>query len=902
MTERKLYIVDGHSHLYAAYFAIRNLSSPSGEPTNATYGVTSVLLKILREHKPDYLVAVFDPPGKTFRSELYPEYKANRPPMAEDLAVQIRRCHQVLEAMGVPVIVVPGYEADDVIATLAEKARAAGIKTVICSKDKDLQQLLDGDVVIYDSTKEKMIDTKVLDTEKGVSAGQIIDFLALMGDTTDNVPGVPGVGPKTAAKLIQEYGSLNGVIENKDKLTPKVREFFSDPRNVEKIRLSQRLVTLRKDVPLRFEPEQWRPEIPDRGRLATLLTELGFTRFIQQFGLEEASQELREQARVDTQIEKPQFRQVRSLEELETLARRFGAGKRLSVDTETTGTDPMASRLVGVSLCADDREAFYVPLRSVDGQHLEADKALAIFKALLEDAKVGKVGQNLKYDLIVLRNAGIELANVAFDSMVASYLLDPSRAGHNLDLLAKEFLGYDTIKIGELIGKGRNQLTLDQVPAEAVTEYSAEDAWVAWRLCERLGPPLRENHLLSLFEEVEMPLVRVLADMEYRGVTIDTEKLAKLSNRLGDQLLDLTRRIHQQVGRSFNIDSPKQLAEVLFDELSLPVGRLTKTGRSTDGDVLESLAWKHPVPKMVLEYRQLIKLKNTYIDKLPEMINERTGRIHASFNQTVTATGRLSSSEPNLQNIPIRSELGQQIRAAFVPADPQRNVLLTCDYSQIELRLLAHFSKDPSLVKAFREDLDIHSFVASQVFGVDINLVTSEQRRVAKTVNFGLMYGQTAHGLAQTIGVTRTEAQKFIDAYFRTYSTVGELREKVVREAKDSGYAMTILGRRRPIPELHSRNPGLRHFGERTAFNAVVQGSAADLIKVAMIDIHEKAHKGQLPAEMLVQVHDELVFEAPRDGIERTAAEVSELMENAIKVDVPIKVDAAWGENWMEGK
>jgi len=890
----KIYVIDGHSLLYACYFAIRTLTSPNGQPTNATYGVISTVLKMMRDHRPDYLVAVFDPPGKTFRNDLYPNYKANRPPMPEDLAVQIDQTHRVLRAMGIAVISVQGFEADDVIATIVKKVAREGLDVVICSKDKDLQQLLGKTVRMFDTTKDQFLDAESLRRDKGITADQVVDLLTMAGDPADNIPGIPGVGPKTAVKLIKQYGRLENVIACKDQLAAKIRTFFADPAHLDQLTLAQKLVSLRFDVPVDCTWQDWRADIPDRADLAKLFADLGFNRFIQQL-------DLKVPAETVVEGEKPIFTQVRSIEQLDKLVGDLTDLPAVSVDTETTGTDPMAVELVGLSLAGDERHGYYVPIKTIDGQHLDREKASGILKPLLEDTRIAKVGQNLKYDVIVLRNAGIRLANIAFDTMIASYLLDPS-GPHNLDALAEDVLGYKTIRIEELIGTGKGQLTLDQVATERVADYAAEDALVAFRLFRKLEPKLRAEKLDELFDNVEMPLLSVLAEMEYNGVTIDAEKLARLSDTLTGKVDALARQIVEHVGHPFNIDSPKQLADVLFDELKLPILKRTKTGRSTDVSVLTALAWRHPVPKLVLDYRALSKLKNTYVDKLPEMINVRTGKIHASFNQTVAATGRLSSSGPNLQNIPIRSEIGREIRSAFVVGDDRNNVLLTCDYSQIELRLLAHFSADANLVKAFREDLDIHTFVASQVFGVDINLVTADQRGVAKTVNFGLMYGQTAHGLAQTLGISRAKARKFIDEYFARYAGVKHLVKKCVRDAETRGYATTILGRRRPIPELRSQNKAARAFGERMAFNTVVQGSAADLIKVAMVNLHRTITAGELPAVMLIQVHDELVFETPKSTVETTAGTIAEMMSNAIGLNVPMKVAAAWGANWLEGK
>jgi len=911
---KKIYIIDGHSHLYAAFYAIRRLNSPSGEPTNAVYGMTSVLLKILREHKPDYIVAVFDPPGKTYRDTIFAEYKAQRPPMPDDLLIQVNRIQEVLAKMGVKVVMVPGYEADDVIARFTRKAAGEGMDVVICSKDKDLEQLLGPNVRIYDSTKEKFTDTDSLNTDKGLKPEQVIDLLALMGDTADNVPGIPGVGPKTAIKLIQEFGNVDNVLANKDKLPQKIKEYLNDPKNIEALMLSKKLVTLLEDVPVEFRPGEWKQEIPDEQALVRLFGELGFTRFIGQLGLtavkekDTAGQASRGTVTGDlfTAVENTtstfRFERIQSLEQLKKLVEEWSGKELLAVDTETTGINSMRCELVGISFAADGETGWYLPVKSADGKHLDYSQALALVKPLLENPGVRKIGQNLKYDILVLRNAGIELAGIYFDTMIASYVLDPSRPSHGMDYLAQELLQYKTIKISELIGSGPKQLTLDQVATDLVADYSAEDAVVTFRLYEALEPRLRLAGLKELFEKIEMPLLPVLIDMEFEGVSINTKKLAALSRTLADKTFTIADKAFGIVGHIFNIDSPKQLGQVLFDELKLPVSRLTKTGRGTDVTVLEELAPLHPLPRLVLEYRQLTKLKNTYIDRLPEMINPRTGRIHTSFNQTIAATGRLSSSEPNLQNIPIRSEVGKQIRSAFVPADPVNNWLLTCDYSQIELRLLAHLSGDKNLIDAFRHDRDIHAFVASQVFGIDINLVAEAQRRIAKTVNFGIVYGQSAHGLAQVLGIGRTEAQKFINEYFGRYPQVKTFINECIEKSRQTGYAVTMMGRRRPIPEIKSKTPAMRAFAERTAVNTVVQGSAADMIKLAMIHIYNGIRQGQIRAKLLIQVHDELVFEVAKAEVEPAKTKIVELMSNALPLSVPVKVDAAYGENWLESK
>ncbi len=911
---KKFYIIDGHSHLYAAYYAIRGLTSPSGEPTNAVYGMTSVILKILREHQPDYIAAVFDPPGRTFRQDIFEEYKSQRPPMPDDLVTQVNRIQQVMLSLGIKVVMIDGYEADDVIATLAKQAQAMDIDVVICSKDKDLEQLINHYIKIYDSTKDKFTDIDELMNKKGITPQQVIDMLALMGDKVDNIPGIPGVGEKTAAKLIKNYGSIDNIIKNKDYLPPKIKKYLSDEKNIDQLYLSRRLVTLKTDIDVEFDPEQYRQEIPDKDKLITLFNELGFKRFLDQLGINEKKHNMQSADEAnganeandtnDAQAQPSQlrFEQITSLESLRNLIEKWSQCEYLAIDTETTSVNAMSAELVGLSFAIDETMGWYLPLRTSDNQALGFQEALTMVKPLLENPTIKKIGHNIKYDLLVLRNVGINVATVAFDTMIASYVLDPARSSHSLDSLASQLLDYNTTKIKELIGSGKNQLTLDQVATETVTQYSAEDALITYRLFKLFDRQLCDENLLELFQKVEMPLVKVLAEMEFTGVAIDTEKLAELSNNLADRLKQLTDEIFSYAKHPFNIDSPKQLGEVLFDELNLPAKKLTKTGRSTDVGVLEDLARKHPLPKLILEYRQLSKLKNTYIDKLPEMINPQTGKIHASFNQTVTATGRLSSSDPNLQNIPIRSEIGRQIRSAFIPENRDNNYILACDYSQIELRLLAHLSEDENLITAFRDDQDIHAFVASQIFNVYIKLVTPNQRAVAKTVNFGIIYGQTAHGLAKTLGISRTEAQKFINAYFKRYPGVKEFTRKCIAQAREQGYVETMMGRRRKIPEINSKSPSLRAFAERTAVNTVAQGSAADLIKLAMINIHNEIQAGCISAKMLIQVHDELVFETPKANIETTAKEISQLMSSAMELKVPLKVDSAWGENWLEGK
>lgn len=916
---KKLYIIDGHSHIYASYYAIKGLRAPSGEPTNAVYGMTAVLLKLLKEHEPELIAAVFDPEGKTFRNDLYPEYKTNRPPTPDDLKLQIEKIKEIIDALGIRILSVEGYEADDLIATLATLAEKKDIEVIICSKDKDLEQLISEKIKLYDTTKDKITDLKGLQEEKNLRPEQIVDMLALAGDPIDNIPGIPSVGPKTATKLIKEFGSIDNIIKNKEKLAPKIRNHLKSPENIKKLYLSRELVMLKRNIPLSIDIEKdlMRNE-PKKERLAKIFYELGFNRFIEQLDLtpylpkakgqiqlpfdKETEQEKHKKREDKASLKELEFRQVRSIEELKELKEKWQKARTIAVDTETTGIDPLRARLVGIAIADNPKTGYYIPLKTIDGEHLPIDEVISILKPILEDASIKKIGQNIKYDINVLRQYNVNMEGIYFDTMIASYLLDPARSSHSLDYLAQQFLNYKTTKLRELIGRGKNQLTLDLVKTSEVTEYSAEDAVITFNLYLVLSKELEENKLTYLFENIEMPLVNTLADMEYIGVSIDKEYLNRLSEDISKQIADLSSRIFNLVGHPFNIDSPKQLADVLFNELKLPVIKRTQTSLSTDIEVLQALTSKHPIATLLIEYRQLTKLKNTYIDKLPEMINPKTGKIHTSFNQTATATGRLSSSNPNLQNIPIKTEIGRKIRAAFVPEDRENNLILTCDYSQIELRILAHFSEDPALVRAFLEDKDIHAAVAAEIFGTSLEQIRPEQRNIAKTVNFGIIYGQSPHGLAKTLGISRTEAKEFIEKYFRRYPKVKEFTEKCISDAKECGYVKTISGRKRFIPEIHSKSPAIRALGERTAINTVVQGSAADLIKLAMVNIHKEIKKGTLPAKMIIQVHDELVFESPEKEIEQTADRIKYLMDTAMKLNVPLKTSVGWGKSWLESK
>lgn len=912
-----LYIIDGHAHIYAAYFAPmrRPLTGPSGEPTKATYIFTTAVLGLIEKYKPDMLAVAMDSKTPTFRTELFADYKAHRPPMPEDMPVQIARIEQVLEALRIPMLRVDGFEADDVIGTLARRAAADAIDVRICGKDKDLLQLIDGRIAAFDIKTGKVIDRETMAQEMGITPEQVVDCLALEGDTADNVPGVPLIGPKTARELIRTYGDLDNLYAHIDAIPGKRGENLRQSKD--QAYLSRTLVTLDCNVPIEIDYETLKLAPPDRDKLSTLFTELGFSRLLTQMRLAPegdcpaAPAEARDAASVVADPAGPasarttphEYTLVDTPEAFDRFVAELKTQGVFAVDTETTSVHAMRADLVGLSFCWQPLRAFYLPVRGPLGAtHLDLATVRRALGPILADEGVRKVGQNIKYDWLVLHNAGMPLRGMDFDTMVASYCLDPGRSSHSMDNIARDYLTYECVPIATLLGKGRNQLSFDMVDTAVACEYAAEDADVTWRLYLYLQDRLAaEPGLARLFAEVEMPLVPVLATMEQHGVSLDTALLRAMSGELSEALEFLSERIYAEAGTVFNIDSPKQLGEVLFDRLGLASGRVGKTGRSTDASALEQLSAEHPIAALVLEHRTLSKLKNTYTDKLAAMIHPRTGRLHASFNQTVTATGRLSSSDPNLQNIPIRTELGRKIRAAFVPRAPT-DCILSADYSQIELRLLAEFSRDEALRAAFAADQDIHRFVASQVYGVPLEAVTSEMRSRSKAVSFGLIYGQGAFGLARATGMSAADARQFIEDYFARYGSVRAFLDSCVEKARRTGYAETILGRRRRILDIKSRNAGRRAQAERLAVNTVIQGSAADLIKMAMLAIQKKIDAEALPVRMLLQVHDELVFELPAAEAETHAAWIAEKMTTALPLEVPLKVDVAHGPSWLSDK
>ncbi|MCK6486304.1 MAG: DNA polymerase I [Phycisphaerae bacterium] len=984
MARKTLYLIDGHAQIYRAYYApFRPLTSPSGEPTRATFVFCQMLLNLLRGRRPDYLAMVMDVSDETvFRVEIDPEYKAHREPPPEDMSPQIERIVQIIEALGIPILRMQGFEADDIMATLCRRHAGRDADVFLVSKDKDLEQLLGDGVRMYDPGKDEVIDAAAMQAAKGYPPAKAIDAQMLIGDSVDNVRGLTGVGPKKAAELLAKYGDVAGIIAHADELSPKLRENVQEfARRAEQVRL---LVTLKDDVPIEFALDK--ADVARlRGEAALpLFVELGFHRLTEQlkaqFGgavaaadaparadgkpaaVEAASGNKADRterpARVaaavsegvddeaagtlfareltaapseaDERVTSGAYQLVDSEAALRELSKQLHGMRGFAFDTETTSLTPADAELCGISISWEAGKATYVAVRGV-GRTVDEAIVRDVLGPIFADERIAKCGQNLKYDIGVLMTAGIEVRGVRFDTMIASFVLDSSRRSHGIDALALDLLGIRKIATSELIGRGKDQLRFDQLDTRRVCAYACEDADVAWRLKELFEPQIASRGMEKLFYELEMPLVEVLATMEHHGVALDTDLLARISNEMAQRLEQLTEQIHAAAGCAFNIDSTKQLAEVLFDRLNLPVQKRTKTGRSTDAAVLGDLAslTTHPVPKLVLEYRELTKLKGTYVDTLPEMVSPRTGRVHCSFHQTGAVTGRLSSSDPNLQNIPIRTEAGAQIRRAFVPrarraedeaaerasaprargaAAAKRDAadaewaIMSADYSQIELRVLAHFCGDENLCRAFREDRDIHAFVASQIFSVPIEKVGKEQRGRAKTVNFGIIYGQTAFGLARQTGMSQGEARQFIEAYFRQYPGIQAFLDRCIEQARKHGFVETMLGRRRRIDDIHSRNQGARQAAERLAVNTVVQGTAADIIKRAMINIHRRIRDEGRPLRMLIQVHDELVFELPKPALAEEARMVREEMSGAIPLSVPVKVDVAAGKNWLDGE
>ncbi len=886
MTSEKAFLIDGNSQVYQAYYAIRSgLTAPDGLPTNAIYGFTLMLQKILREKSPRYMAVAFDTAAATFRHERFDAYKAQRKPMPDDLVEQMDYVRRIVEAYRIPVFALDGYEADDMLATLAVAAAARGIEAVIVTRDKDVFQLLDDGISIWDNRKDRYITRESYIAENGIEPAQVVDMMALSGDTTDNVPGIPGIGPKTALKLIREYGTLDEVLAHVDDIPgAKTRENIS--AHAEDARLSRELVTLDRHVPVEIDFAALKMCRPDREALSDIFRRLDFRGMLDDVA----------ETAGDTGIE---YILVNDESGFDALMEELGAASTFAFDVETTGVSPIDSHIVGLSFAVDDRRAWYVALRCPEGElHLNEKEVLAALKPILEDPDKGKVGQNLKYDMVVMGRAGIEMRGVAFDTMIAAYLVDPGRRRYNINDLAADYLNYRMTPISDLIGKGKDQITLDLVASGLVAEYSGEDAGISLRLWRVLADRLRELTLEELFFDIELPLVDVLSRMEAAGVLIDVDQLRRMSEELTSEISEIEKRIQREACREFNVGSTQQLAEVLFKDRGLRPGRRTKTGFSTDNEVLERLAEVDPIAREVLDYRGLSKLKSTYLDALPAMVSERTGRVHASFNQTGTATGRLSSSDPNLQNIPVRTDLGRRIRRAFTAGPDSK--LIAADYSQIELRIAAHLSGDAALKEAFEKGDDIHNFVAREIFGVSSDDVTPQMRRTAKAVNFGIIYGQSPYGLSRQLGVPVGEAAEFIKSYFERYPGVEDYITRTLDAAGKEGYVKTIMGRRRYINGIEAKSPRNLNSAERMAINTTIQGSAADLIKLAMLAIDRRHRQDALPVMMIMQIHDELVLECPISLVAQECAAVEKDMAEALRLDVPIVVNIATGDNWLE--
>ena len=893
-------LLDGHAQIFRAFFApFRDLTSPSGENVKAIYVFTQLVLSILKQEDPTYFAVAFDVADETTkRKEIYPEYKEHRDATPDELHTQLDHVKRILAAMDIPMFEKQGYEADDLIATIAKQI-PDDVELRIVSKDKDLHQILTDRVRMWDPKDGSLIDATNLEEIKGYTPTEAVEVQTLMGDSTDNIPGVPGVGPKTGIKLIKRYGTADNVLAHAAEQSPKLAENLAAFKD--KLPLTRELVTLVPDAPFTLDLDACSIRPPDPDRVAPLFEEFGFRTLLEQLvSLAEKPVDL-----PSTQgFEKTEVQILSTDAELEAFAAELVKQPIFALDTETTSLRAVDCDVVGLVFSWRAGHAAYLPVRSRMYECLLPDRVIELLSPILGDPDRLIVGHNLKYDLNVLRTAGVEVKGRLFDTMVASALLAPERRSHGMDNVAREELGHEPIPISELIGKGKNQLSMLDVDLAEIAGYAAEDGDVTWRLYERFHAMLERDATLSdLFWNVEMPLVRVLAEMEYQGVRLDVKHLEEIEARLGERVEALTGKIHEAAGEEFNPGSTQQLAEILFTKLGMPVIKKGKTQPSTDASVLETLAsdHDHPLPALMLEYRELTTLLGTFVTPLPTYVSEESGRIHASFHQTGTATGRISSSDPNIQNIPVRTEAGREIRAAFVPREPGW-LLLTADYSQIELRMLAHFSGDEALRRAFAEDRDIHAVVASEIFEVGIEEVTDDQRRMAKTVNFGIVYGQTSFGLARTLRIPRGDAQAFIDAYKERYTGIDRFLSECVDIAKETGVVGTILGRRRAIPQIRDRNRAVRQLGERLAVNTRIQGSAADLIKVAMIRLAHGIREQGFPARLLIQVHDELVLEVEESAASEVEAFTCHTMTTAMDLDVPLKVDSATGQNWRESK
>jgi len=885
--QQTIFLIDGSGYFYRAFHAIRGLKNSRGIPTNAVFGFTRMLLKLLDEKISDRMVMFFDSKGPTFRHEMYSDYKANRPPMPEELAVQIPYIHDVTQAFRIPTFSLPGFEADDLIGTTAVKAQDAGYYVVIVSGDKDLKQLISDRAIIWDPMKDILVNLHDI-KDTGITPTQLIEVMGLSGDTADNIPGVPGIGPKTALTLIKTFGDMESLYQQVDTITKK-KQHQNLVQFKDQAFLSRDLVRLDTQAPIDFNVAELVVGEPDKNALANLFKEMEFSQLQRQFPKE-------------TDLSQKDYQAIFDQDALTNLVARLRKATLISVDTETTSTNPMLADIVGLSVSLEPDAAFYIPcnhryLGAPD--QIDLETVLKTVKPALEDPAIQKVGQNIKYDWIVFERNGIDLKGVSFDTMLASYLINPSKRAHNLDQIALDYLDHKTITYADLTGKkGKKAATFDTIPIEKATPYACEDADITLMAYGLLDKKMKSLGLTTLFQDVEMPLVPVLKEMEMTGVMVDKDRLHELSDNFYNQLKTIEKSIYDMAGETFNINSTQQLGHILFEKLNLPVQKKTrkKKGYSTDVEVLTTLAKQHELPKQILRHRTLSKLKSTYADALIELIHPETGRIHTSFNQTVAATGRLSSSDPNLQNIPIRTDEGKEIRKAFIPRPGWK--MISADYSQIELRILAHYSQDKILSKAFEDGEDVHTRTASEVFQVFPSFITEDLRRQAKIINFGIIYGMSPFGLSKALNISQKMAKTYIDNYFQRYQGVSKFIREVIEEARETGQTTTLLGRIRLLPEINNKNVHERRFAERTAINTPIQGTAADLIKVAMIQVGQALKTSQMKTTMLLSVHDEIIFEAPPEEVDDACALVIEEMESVWDLNVPLKVNVQVGDDW----
>lgn len=882
---KKLYIIDGNAYVHRAFHALPLLTNSSGQVINAVYGFTRTLLKIVKRDQPDYLAVCFDSAGPTFRHKEFEQYKATRKIAPYELKAQIPMVQEIVAAFNIPVFSMTGYEADDLIATLVRRLEDQDVEVIIVSGDKDVLQLVAAKVKVLSEPKEILFDVKGVKEKYGFLPEHIRDYLGLCGDTSDNVPGVKGIGEKTATMLVTQYGSIEDIYSQLENIPPKIKNKLADAR--EQALLSKRLVTLEHNAPITVLLPELKSVPIDREKALSLFNKYEFKTLISELI----------EFRAD---ENAQYRTMCTLESITGLVQKIKEKREVSVDVETDNTDATKAALIGMSFCLREKEAYYIPLahKCLGGPTLAKKQVLEKVREILEDETIQKYGHNLKYDLLVLRNEGIALQGISFDTMIASYLLNPSKFNHNLEDVSAEYLQVRLMPISDLIGKGGKQITIDHVPADRVAQYSGAQVDMVWRLKQLFAKELESKQLDKLFYDVEMPLLQILADMEYAGILVDLPYLEKLAKEFTHRIDQLEEEIFALAGEKFNINSPQQLSRILFQKLQLPVIEKTKTGASTNEAVLRQLQKLHDLPKKIIQYRELAKLKSTYIDPIPDMVAQKTGRLHTSFNQTVTATGRLSSSDPNMQNIPIRTEIGRMIRRSFIPA--KGCLFISADYSQIDLRVLAHICGDENMRRAFAEGEDIHTHTAAEIFGVKPTEVDDEKRRVAKMVNFGLSYGMSPYGLSQSLNIDQSTAKEYIERYFTRYRGVKDYMEKIVEQARRDGFVTTLLNRRRYLPEIHSSDRNIRSFAERVAINMPIQGTAADIVKVAMIHIAGKISQEKLRTKMLLQVHDELIFETPEDEIARVQKIIVKEMEKALPLNVPIKVNVSIGKNWRD--